>query len=528
VQRSPYADPRVAREIELIEPGRLTFSGPVKKRPAFESLLLKNAFRLEQPAEHADGTLSPPGHGLPSYTDPLTAKKAGAPNSGHTPGTPHPAELHFHIGPGDHKKARVCNERDCPHVGQTEKRPNPLTEHHGKPYENDPSVTFVTCEWARAPQIHEARFIAEGCGFTLRSVTAQGKLLVQDEPEHPAIVSMRRELDVLREHLNLPPRIAGGVANSPAWAMQSGSHSAQLARQAASTPWNPAGGVVNAGDYAVTQNGTPNMTVNIAGGVPGGRILIPRAGTEYAGLYFGYNDASVNLTGFTAPSANTWISTVYAQAEDTAYGDATTVFHLAFATGSAASSPVAPSLAVSSMALANVAISSTTTSITTGLITNVAPTAQLETTAGNLIATHVYGGASTYNLGSWAAVDTTNATLALTVPASGNVDVDVEVSWTISATNSSGSAIVLGLGNHTGGAQVGNSLELIQLVDAVANEYAGTARLRWHLTGLTPGALQLDLYAFGGGVSVVTQLVTGAFTGGGTGASPLLMQAFAA
>jgi hypothetical protein len=377
VLQSPYAEPRVARQIELIEPGRLIFSGPVKKRPAFESLLLKNAFHLEKPVERADGTLPHPGHGLPCYTDPLTAAKAGAPNSGHTPGTLHPADLDFHIAPGDHKKVKVCKEKDCPHVGQTEKRANPLTEHLGKRYEDDAGVTFVTCEWHRPDQIHDARFIAEGCGWTLRAVTAQGKILVQDEVEHPEFASIRRELDVLRELLNMPPRMSGGVANSPAWAMQAGSHSAQLARQSASLPWNAAGGVVNAGDYAVTQNGTPNMTVNVAGGVPGGRILIPRTGTQYAGLYFGYNDASVSLTGFTAPSANTWISTVYAQAEDAAYGDATTVFHLAFATGSAASSPVAPSLAVSSMALANIAIASTTTSITTGLITNVVAQAEL-------------------------------------------------------------------------------------------------------------------------------------------------------
>src|SRR6202034_405850 len=124
------------------------------------------------------------------------------------------------------------------------------------------------------------------------------------------------------------------------------------------------------GDYAVTQNGTPNMSVNIAGGVPGGQILVPRTGTGFAGLYYGYNDATVNLTGFTAPPANTWISTVFAQAEDAAYSDASTIFQLGFVTGTAASSPVAPTLAVSAMALANIAIASTTTSITTGLITS--------------------------------------------------------------------------------------------------------------------------------------------------------------
>lgn len=70
--------------------------------------------------------LIPHNHGLPSYSDPLTAAAAGAPNSGHTPGTFHPATLLFHNGDGE-----------------PEERENPLSEHVGSEYENDPTISFL-------------------------------------------------------------------------------------------------------------------------------------------------------------------------------------------------------------------------------------------------------------------------------------------------------------------------------------------------------------------------------------------------
>jgi len=91
------------------------------------------------------------GHGLPSHPDPITAHANGAPNSGHTPGTPHPETLDFLIAEGDHDKGCTVSEKTgkpikCEHIGQTETRPNPLTKHHGADYVEDPSVGFLAVE----------------------------------------------------------------------------------------------------------------------------------------------------------------------------------------------------------------------------------------------------------------------------------------------------------------------------------------------------------------------------------------------
>ncbi len=83
------------------------------------------------------------GAGLPSHTDPLTAYAAGAPNSGHTPGTSHPETLAFTVQDGDHEHCE-----NCEHVGSVEERPNPLAEHVGSDYEHDPTIAFlaVACD----------------------------------------------------------------------------------------------------------------------------------------------------------------------------------------------------------------------------------------------------------------------------------------------------------------------------------------------------------------------------------------------
>lgn len=163
------------------------------------------------------------------------------------------------------------------------------------------------------------------------------------------------------------------TAQSPPYVLQAGSHSAQLFRQAVSTLLNPAGGVVGSGDYAVTQNGTPNMSVNIAGGAPGsgGGIWVP--GTTLVGvqgLYFGYNDAVVNLALSASNPTNPRIDTAIAQVQDAAYAGATSSFSLSILAGTPAASPVAPSLPVSSLALANMAVAANATTVVNANITD--------------------------------------------------------------------------------------------------------------------------------------------------------------
>lgn len=163
------------------------------------------------------------------------------------------------------------------------------------------------------------------------------------------------------------------TANSPPYALQAGSHSAQLFRQAISTLLAPTGGVIGASDYLVTQNGVANMSVNVAGGAPGsgGGIWVP--GTTSAGiqgLYYGYNDATVNLAIAASNPTNPRIDVPIAQVQDAAYAGAISSFQLAVVTGTPAASPVAPSLPASSYGLANVAVAALATTVVSANITD--------------------------------------------------------------------------------------------------------------------------------------------------------------
>lgn len=148
--------------------------------------------------------------------------------------------------------------------------------------------------------------------------------------------------------------------------------------------------------------------------------------------------------------------------------------------------------------------------------------------AGTLLATQNYTTTHSYTVvaGTLTALDAINATLSFTVPASGNVDVQVQlsVSVTITVTASNMWAQLL---NHSGGAGLGTATEV--MTNAVANTTGySNPTLRFHLTGLTPGALQVDLAA-----AVVNTAGTAGTVLTGAAASnvtntPLLIQAFAA
>ena len=81
---------------EQVVPGRAVFSGPAEKHSdcaqAFIGLGLAPAPLIE--VQGPDGVARVPedqhAHGLPSHASPEAAEAAGAPNAGHTPGTPHP------------------------------------------------------------------------------------------------------------------------------------------------------------------------------------------------------------------------------------------------------------------------------------------------------------------------------------------------------------------------------------------------------------------------------------------------------
>ena len=154
---------------------------------------------------------------------------------------------------------------------------------------------------------------------------------------------------------------------------------------------------------------------------------------------------------------------------------------------------------------------------------------------GQLIATKVYapGSRAVYSPGSTlAALDTTNLTLGpFTIPASGNVDVMVQITTEIKGpTNSYG--IAIGLLNHSGGAQLGYTTQVNEIAGAATGEEDNqiNSTVVFPLTGLTAGnSLQVDLAA-----TVAGSGTGNVFAMGPTGnnavanAGPAIMKAYAA
>lgn len=136
---------------------------------------------------------------------------------------------------------------------------------------------------------------------------------------------------------------------------------------------DPAHGVVRATDLAVTQNGTPNMTVNVGAG---GAFI---RGTQSAnqGAYHLWNDATLSVAISAADATNPRRDLIIAQARDANYSGASSDARIIVVTGTPAASPVDPSLSSfpNALVLARVAVAAGDTSIVTAEITDLRPVA---------------------------------------------------------------------------------------------------------------------------------------------------------
>lgn len=132
-------------------------------------------------------------------------------------------------------------------------------------------------------------------------------------------------------------------------------------------------GIINAGDLAVSQNGTPNMSVNVA---TGGCFI---RGTENAnqGAYHLWNDATVNLAITAADATNPRRDFIIAQVRDAYYSGSSKDARITVVTGTPAASPSDPSLSSfpNALVLARVAVAANATSVTTANITDLRPRA---------------------------------------------------------------------------------------------------------------------------------------------------------
>ena len=151
----------------------------------------------------------------------------------------------------------------------------------------------------------------------------------------------------------------------PSW-LQNGSHPAENDRLTTQALYATTG-IIGSTSLAVTQNGTPNMSVNIAVGW----AAIVGTSTTTQGTYVSYNDAVVNAAIATAPSSNSRIDLVCLTVNDAYYSGSTNNVVVNVVTGTAAASPVAPATPTNSIALAQVLVGTSVTSIVTANITDV-------------------------------------------------------------------------------------------------------------------------------------------------------------
>jgi len=150
----------------------------------------------------------------------------------------------------------------------------------------------------------------------------------------------------------------------PSW-LQNGSHPAENDRLTTKAIWQTSG-IVNPTDLQITQNGTPNMSVNASAG------YAAVVGTTQAnmGTYLAYNDASANITIPTANSSNPRIDIVVVAISDAYYTGTLNTVAFQVVSGTPAASPTAPVIPANSVALCQIAVGTSVTSILTANITD--------------------------------------------------------------------------------------------------------------------------------------------------------------
>lgn len=164
------------------------------------------------------------------------------------------------------------------------------------------------------------------------------------------------------------------AARNPPLYLQAGSHPATNDRLLLEAllapppaPVSGAGyGIVAPGDLAVTENGTPNMSVNVAAG----KVFIDGTENAVQGAYLAVNDATVNLAIAASNPTNPRKDLVVAKVQDAEWSGATNSWSLAVVTGTPAASPAEPAIPANAVVLAMIDIPAADTAITNSQITD--------------------------------------------------------------------------------------------------------------------------------------------------------------
>lgn len=151
------------------------------------------------------------------------------------------------------------------------------------------------------------------------------------------------------------------------FALQNGSHSADLFRQAVSSFVPPGGGIVTTGDFAVTQTGTPSMGVLVGVGrlwIPGTNVGNVTGGNfSSQAMYYGQNDAPYVVSVPTSDPVNPRIDVVYATVKDSQYTGSLNSGSISIVSGAPSASPATPAIPANSLALAKITVPANASSI---------------------------------------------------------------------------------------------------------------------------------------------------------------------
>lgn len=111
-------------------------------------------------------------------------------------------------------------------------------------------------------------------------------------------------------------------------------------------------GTLKAGDFAVTENGTPNMSVNVAAG----EAYVEGDESTSQGLYYVRNDATLNVAVSAASGANPRKDIVVVRVRDDDYSGATNAGDVAVIAGTPAASPTVPATPSNAVKVAEITV----------------------------------------------------------------------------------------------------------------------------------------------------------------------------
>ena len=147
---------------------------------------------------------------------------------------------------------------------------------------------------------------------------------------------------------------------------QNASHSAALFRQSASAAF-VSGGILAAGELALTQQGTPNMSIVLGAGRAKvvGNSVSPPAGLSFTtqAMYDTLNDAPLTLTVTASNATNARIDAAWVQVQDSFYSGAANTAVPGVTAGVPAPSPAVPAIPTNAILLGYIAVGANVTTI---------------------------------------------------------------------------------------------------------------------------------------------------------------------